>query len=60
MFRHTFATLARKNNVDAKTVSTIMGHSNLSTTLNIYTDVTEEMKKSAMDKISNTSVISIA
>ena len=60
MFRHTFATLARKNNVDAKTVSTILGHSNLSTTLNIYTDVTEEMKKSAMDKISNTIVISIA
>ena len=60
MFRHTFATLARKNNIDAKTVSSILGHSNLATTLNVYTDVTEEMKKNAMDEVSAKSVISIA
>ncbi len=60
MFRHTTATLARKNNVDAKTVSSILGHENLSTTLNVYTDVTEEMKRSAMDKISDKSIIYIA
>ena len=60
MFRHTFATLARKNNIDAKTVSSILGHSNLTTTLNVYTDVTDEMKKRAKDKVSDTSVISIA
>ena len=60
MFRHTFATLARKNNIDAKTVSSILGHNNLSTTLNVYTDVTEEMKRSAMNEISDKSNISIA
>lgn len=37
--RHTYATLLIKNGVEAKKVSDLLGHSNITTTLNIYCDV---------------------
>lgn len=42
--RHTFATHALKNNVDPKTLSGILGHTNASFTLDTYTHVTTEMQ----------------
>lgn len=37
--RHSFATIAIENGVPPKTVQEILGHSDIATTLNIYTDV---------------------
>ena len=45
--RHTFATHALKNGVDAKTLSGILGHTNASFTLDTYTHITEDMRKNA-------------
>lgn len=50
--RHTFATRAIKCGVDPKTVSAILGHSNSSITLNIYTSVTDDMLRSGIEKMS--------
>lgn len=45
--RHTFATHALTNGVDAKTLSGILGHTNASFTLDTYTHVTTEMQRAA-------------
>lgn len=50
--RHTFATLAissSNGNIDVKTVSAILGHSNAAMTLNVYADALEDSKKSGME-----------
>ena len=49
--RHTFATHAIKNGVDAKTLSGILGHTNASFTLDRYTHVTKDMNDSAADVV---------
>ena len=45
--RHTFATHAMANDVDAKTLSSILGHTEASFTLDTYTHVTTDMQKNA-------------
>ena len=45
--RHTFATHALTSGVDAKTLSTILGHTNASFTLDTYTHMTPDMHKKA-------------
>ncbi len=49
--RHTFATRALEVGVDMKTLSEILGHSNVSITLNIYAHSLIEQKRLAMDKM---------
>lgn len=49
--RHTFATRALELGVDIKTLSEILGHSNVSTTLNIYAHSLMEQKKIAINKL---------
>lgn len=49
--RHTFATNALANGMDVKTLSAIMGHISSETTLNIYTHITDNMQRSAANKI---------
>lgn len=49
--RHTFATRAIQHNVDPKTVSSLLGHSNSNITLNIYTSVTDCMLQNGMEKM---------
>ena len=44
--RHSFATIAIENGVDIKSVSELLGHKQISTTLDIYTD----FRKVAMEK----------
>jgi len=49
--RHSFATRCINANVDIKTVSVLLGHSNVTTTLNVYTHPDLEQKKSAINKM---------
>ena len=46
--RHTFASLALKNNVDIKSVQNILGHADASTTLNTYACAYEDKKRSVI------------
>ena len=47
--RHTFATTLIENKVDVKTVSSLLGHSDISTTLNVYVHPSEETKRNAIN-----------
>ncbi len=49
MLRHTHATMLREAGVDLKTIQKRLGHSKLATTADIYSHVTEEIEKSAVD-----------
>lgn len=49
--RHTFATNLIEGGADIKSVSSIMGHSNVSTTLNLYVHPSEEAKSGAVNRI---------
>lgn len=51
--RKTYATRLFEANVQPKTVQSLMGHSDISITMNIYTQVMEEVKNEAVDKINN-------
>lgn len=46
--RHTSATYMIKNNVPISTVSGVLGHAKISTTVNVYTHVIEDTKKEAI------------
>lgn len=50
--RHTFATRCVECQCDYKTISTILGHSNVSTTLNLYVHPNIEQKKRCLDRFS--------
>lgn len=47
--RHTSATHMIRNNVPISTVSGVLGHANITTTLNTYTHVIEDTKKEAIN-----------
>ena len=49
--RHSFATRCIESHCDYKTVSVILGHSNISTTLNLYVHPNFEQKKKCIDKM---------
>lgn len=49
--RHSFATRCIESNCDYKTVSVLLGHSNISTTLNLYVHPNMEQKKKAIDQM---------
>lgn len=51
--RHTFATRALEVGVDIKTLSEILGHANVSITLNIYAHSLMEQKRIAMTKLNS-------
>lgn len=48
--RHSFATRLIESNADVKTVSVILGHSNIATTLNLYVHPNDEQKKNSIEK----------
>ncbi len=51
--RHTFATRALEADVDFKTLSILLGHSDITVTMNRYAHVLEEPKRAAMKNITS-------
>lgn len=51
--KHGWGTLAIQQGVDAKTVSSILGHYSAGFTLDTYTHVTGEMQKDAAQRMGN-------
>ena len=49
--RHTFATLSISNGTDPKTVSKLLGHSSVTTTLNLYRSVSFDDKTNAISAL---------
>ncbi len=49
--RHSFATRCIESKCDYKTVSALLGHSNISTTLNLYVHPNLEQKKKCIDQM---------
>lgn len=49
--RHSFATRCIESNCDYKTVSVLLGHSNITTTLNLYVHPSMEQKKRCIAKM---------
>lgn len=49
--RHSFATRCIESQCDYKTVSVILGHANVSTTLNLYVHPNYDQKKKCIDKM---------
>ncbi len=49
--RHSFATRCIESNCDYKTVSVLLGHSDISTTLNLYVHPNMEQKKRCITKM---------
>lgn len=49
--RHTFATLAIQSGVDAKTVSSILGHYSAGFTLDTYTHVTKRKRQNEWESL---------
>ena len=52
-FRHTHASALFSAGASIKEVQTRLGHSDVQTTLNIYTHVTKEQNKEAVQKLAN-------
>ncbi len=49
--RHTYATISLQNGDDLKVVSEALGHTNISTTANIYIHVTEKMRRDSASRM---------
>lgn len=49
--RHTFASKCVEAEIDVKTISVILGHANVNTTLNLYVHPNNEQKKNAINKL---------
>lgn len=52
VFRHAFCTRFCENETNIKVIQEIMGHANISITMDIYAKATEEKKKQALDDLS--------
>lgn len=48
ILRHTFSTRLNENNVNIKVIQSILGHADVSTTMDIYVDTTEDFKNDSM------------
>ena len=53
MLRHTFATRCIESGMPASVLAKIMGHANVSTTLNVYCEVFDKFKKEHIDQSFN-------
>lgn len=50
--RHTFCTRLCENETNLKIIQSIMGHSDIQTTMNIYAEATEEKKQETFERLS--------
>lgn len=50
-FRHSYSTLLRANHTDVKVQSELLRHSNIGTTLNVYTQAVSEQKRAAHGQV---------
>lgn len=48
VLRHTFTTRLCESGINIKVIQSVLGHSDISTTLNIYADVTKDLRKAEM------------
>ena len=55
--RHTYATRLFENNVPPKTVQALMGHSDISITMDIYTHVMDDIKLEAVEKLNDIFIV---
>lgn len=51
--RKTYVTRLFENGIPPKTVQVLMGHPDITMTLNLYTEVMEEQKQEAVDTLNN-------
>ena len=49
--RHTFATRLCEAGLNIKVIQDVLGHKDISTTMDIYVDVTKELKKKEFDNL---------
>lgn len=49
--RHTFTTRMVEAGVNVKVIQDTLGHKDIQTTLNIYADVTKELRKSEFERL---------
>lgn len=52
-FRHTYATLAIQGGMPPKELQEQLGHTDIKTTLNIYTSVTDKQKEQTPEKFTS-------
>ena len=50
VLRHTFATRLCERGINIKVIQNLLGHADFETTMNIYVDVTNEIKRQEMEK----------
>ncbi len=48
--RHTFTTRLCESGINIKVIQSVLGHSDINTTLDIYADVTRDLKKAEMER----------
>ena len=53
VLRHTFCTRFCENETNVKVIQEIMGHADISTTMDIYAEATEEKKKEVFANLDN-------
>lgn len=51
IFRHTFASRFCENETNVKVIQEVMGHADVTTTMNIYAEVNTEVTKEALDNL---------
>ena len=51
-FRHTFASRFCENETNIKVIQEVMGHADVSTTMNIYAEANPDVTKSVIEKLS--------
>ncbi len=56
IFRHTFASRFCENETNVKVIQEVMGHADVSTTMNIYAEVNQDVTRASLEKLSNMNV----
>ena len=50
--RHTFTTRLCESGINVKVIQDVLGHADFSTTMDIYTDVTKDLKQKEFSTVS--------